>query len=322
MLHELDAALRLLSRLPEDELPGDVEVRTRTHRGVCLRDLWRFEEACEELERAEALARELRLPRERVNARSSHAQALVGAGRPGDAVAFAREARDFYDARHSYECARNHTYLVDALARSGDLAAATEEHALGCAHNLARAERAQVADNRAFLDYALLAGRWDWLRLWEQPRTRPGTGPDRAEDLHADLVAALERGSTRWPGPGLVVVERAVRLQVLGPAEAPVVKREVEEDLARTFALASRTRRELRLLVWVQARGFLELAVALAMEAPTEALALARRAWGLAPPEARRWHGGAWARIESAGATGDGDALRRGIHALLRARNH
>ena len=207
----LEQAMEAVERLGPAQVEGREEVIARTHLAVALRDLYRMQSAADQARAAWNLAQQLRLHQDGINARSTLGQLLAGHGRATEGLSHVEAARDYYDARHSPECPRNHTYVVDALSRVGQLEQAAQEHALGVKHNDGRAIPAQRRVNRLYLDLALLKGR---LRnLW---RTPDGSTA-RWSALHDETIGALRRfapgDDPHWPMPALLHVRDAAALR-------------------------------------------------------------------------------------------------------------
>ena len=243
-LARLKAELELLG--PE-ELDSMDEVEARTHLASAYRDAYLFDDAIQEAEKAWTLARNLRLHGEAAKARSSLGQILAASGRHEEGLGHVQVACKFFEERGSSECPRNHTYVVDALCRMGQVEEAKEEYLRGLNHNEERNPLAQQKMNRAFLDYALLNGR---LR-----RLRVQAAPADWESLRADSLRALEGVQGDWPRTGLERVHAAAALRcVEDPSE--------RERLLCAAAERTCARREQPLLRWQSGMVMLEASLA------------------------------------------------------------
>ena len=197
---------------------GAEEVIALTHLANAYRDQYRFEEARSAASCAVECANTLRLHRDGINAKSTLGQILVASGRASEGLPLVKAARDFYDTRRASECPRNHTYLVEALLRTGDLKEALREHQLGLEHNQQRGDPQGRRFNRLYLDYALLNGQ---LRLL---RHDPDASVGRWNALYAETLRALDGfeqpwKDSPWPLPALRRVRDAAALRTVAPAD-------------------------------------------------------------------------------------------------------
>ncbi len=279
-----------------DAIDAAIEVVTATHLGVAYRDAYRLREAETVLREAIALAHRTRSVVERVNAESTLGQLLVACGELEEGLALVRATRDFYVERRSFECPRNHTYLVTALVRSGDWAAARAEYDEGCVDNVKLAEPHQRVNNRAYLDLAYLDGQ---LR-----RLRAEGDRDAWRALDDDITTALKNfGGRHWPGEGLRRIAGAVKLRL-----------EPERRTERATALLDEAASSSGLMAWQLALGALEVVhVAADLD---EARAWVDRALGHLPDGAEAWHA---QRLDAIRRAGDLRALQDAVGALVAA---
>lgn len=304
-IERIQEALRLLHAEPAELISGQVEVLTHTHHAVALRDRFELEAALAEATHASELARRLRLPVDEANALSTLGQIHAAAGRLEAGLDGVRAGRDFHCSRHSFECPRNHTYVVDVLGRLGRLDEAAEEHRAGVAHNDARAPVDARTGNRAYLDYALLRGRLQALR-----RGRPHVD---AAAFASDAEAALARADAGdlwegWPRVGLTYLVDAARVRQLGAPEL--------EDLLE--ATRARVRgRDHRLIAWLDSRVLADGALALVALGEEAAARRWAETWTeLVPAAARPLFA---QHLASIGRARDGEALAAAVLSLLEA---
>jgi len=219
------------------------------HIAVYYRDGYRFEDAIARLE--EELAREGtdRYAEATLHARSTLGQVQTCLGRCAEGLENVRAARDYHDERGTADCSRNHCYVVDALARGGNLEAARQEYALGTAHNTARnPDPSKRARNQAYLDYSFWSGEVRALRR----------APDEAS--WRALLVKLERhpalgDASSWPRIGL---ERLSDAALLRSSRSP----EEREAIRQAAMERARGQAQHPLFVWFRGQVSVEAALA------------------------------------------------------------
>lgn len=285
------------------EVDGPDEVVARTHLANGLRADYDFGAAAEQAERAWHLAERLRLHKDGVNARSTLGQVLMGAGRVEEALEHLRHAVDYYDARRSPECPRNHCYVVDAFARLGRFEDAERERRIAEEH-LRDAPVDQQRNHGAFLAYALLGGRVRHLRR------AAATSADWAQvAAQAEQALKLLPRERVWPRAGLERVRAAAQFRMEPEEARPETLERLRRD-ARELELNERA----SIPAWQLRLGIAEAAlVAAARGEAAAARALADEVTQAVPPQAARWLEGEIRSIR--GATPE--SLRDAIFALL-----
>jgi hypothetical protein len=233
-LNEMEKANHLLARAGQvlasarHELRISDALEISNHLAVFYRDSYRFEEAIQKLTGILCHPRVDPHSREAVDARSTLGQILVCTGQWDEGLPHVEAARDYYDQEEEPGCSRNHTYVVDALARAGALEEARKEHALGSRHNRERnaQDPSAMRRNQAYLDYALVNGELRALRAVSDPEEW-----NRLAILTKNLPGATEVGV--WPGIALERVRDAIQLRRV-PSSA-------DRDRIRQAALSGAT---------------------------------------------------------------------------------